>query len=55
MEANTRFGKGINPKTLEVYDGLNLAYSAMDDPSMAVVNSMEEKALVDNFNQAVTL
>ncbi len=46
-----RFGKGINPKTLEVYDGLNLAYSALNNPSMAVVN-MEEKALVDNFQPA---
>jgi len=46
-----RFAKGINPRTPEVYDGLNVAYSAMDNPSLAAVN-MEEKALVDNFQPA---
>ena len=46
-----RFGQGINPRTLEIYDGLNLAYSAMGNLPMAVVN-MEEKALVDNFQPA---
>jgi protein O-mannosyl-transferase len=46
-----RFAKAINPRTLEVYDGLNVAYSATGDISTAVVN-MEEKALVDNFQPA---
>jgi hypothetical protein len=46
-----RFAKGINPRTLEVYDGLNVAYTSMGDMPAAVVN-MEEKALVDNFQPA---
>ena len=43
-----RYAQGLNPRTLEVYDGLNLAYSSMGNFPMAVA-AMEEKALVDNF------
>jgi tetratricopeptide (TPR) repeat protein len=43
-----RYAQGLNPRTLEVYDGLSLAYSAMSNFPMAVA-AMEEKALVDNF------
>jgi tetratricopeptide (TPR) repeat protein len=43
-----RYGKGVDPRMLESYDGLNLAYSAMGNLPMAVV-TMEEKALVDHF------
>jgi tetratricopeptide (TPR) repeat protein len=46
-----RFGQGINPRTLEVYDGLNVAYTATGNFQSAVVNT-EEKALVDNFQPA---
>ena len=46
-----RYGKGVNPRTLEYYDGLSLAYSTLDDFPKAVV-TMEEKALVDNFQPA---
>jgi tetratricopeptide (TPR) repeat protein len=46
-----RYGKGIAPRTLEFYDGLVLAYSTMGDFPKAVV-TMEEKALVDNFQPA---
>ena len=46
-----RYGKGVNPRTLECYDGLSLAYSTLDDFPKAVV-TMEEKALVDNFQPA---
>jgi hypothetical protein len=46
-----RFAKGIKPQTTEVYDGLVLAYSTLGDFPMAVT-SMEEKALVDNFQPA---
>jgi tetratricopeptide (TPR) repeat protein len=46
-----RYAKGIKPQTTEVYDGLVLAYSTLGDFSMAVT-SMEEKALVDNFQPA---
>ena len=46
-----RYGKGVSPRTLEYYDGLSLAYSTLDDFPKAVV-SMEEKALVDNFQPA---
>jgi tetratricopeptide (TPR) repeat protein len=43
-----RYAQGLNPRTLDVYDGLNLAYSGMGNFPMAVT-AMEEKALVDNF------
>lgn len=43
-----RYAKGLNPHTLEAYEGLSLVYSAMGDLPMAVV-TMEEKALVDGF------
>jgi protein O-mannosyl-transferase len=43
-----RYAKGLNPRALEVYDGLSLAYSAMGNFSMAVATT-EEKALVDGF------
>jgi len=46
-----RYGKGVNPRTLEAYDGLSLAYSTMGNFPMAVT-TMEEKALVDNFQPA---
>jgi tetratricopeptide (TPR) repeat protein len=46
-----RYGEGVAPRTLVFYDGLVLAYSAMGDFSKAVV-TMEEKALVDNFQPA---
>jgi len=46
-----RYAKGVNPRTLEVYDGLSLAYSASGNFPMAVI-TMEEKALVDNFQLA---
>jgi protein O-mannosyl-transferase len=46
-----RFAKGVNPHTLEVYDGLIAAYSATGNVPMAVT-TMEEKALVDNFEPA---
>lgn len=46
-----RYGKGVNPRTLEAYDGLGLAYSAMGNLPMAVT-TMEEKALVDGFQPA---
>jgi tetratricopeptide (TPR) repeat protein len=46
-----RYARGINPRTLEVYDSLSLAYSILDDLPMAVA-SLEEKALVDNFQPA---
>jgi tetratricopeptide (TPR) repeat protein len=46
-----RYGKGVNPRTLEYYDGLSLAYATLDDFPKAVV-TMEEKALVDNFQPA---
>jgi protein O-mannosyl-transferase len=46
-----RYGKNVNPRTLECYDGLSLAYSTLDDFPKAVV-TMEEKALVDNFQPA---
>jgi tetratricopeptide (TPR) repeat protein len=46
-----RFAKGINPHTIEVYDGLAIAYTTMGDFPKAVV-TMEEKALVDNFQPA---
>lgn len=48
-----RYGKGVNPRTLEYYDGLSVAYSTLGDFPSAVV-TMEEKALVDNF-QAATM
>ena len=43
-----RFAKGMNPRTLEVYDGLVAAYIQTGDFPLAAV-TMEEKALVDNF------
>jgi tetratricopeptide (TPR) repeat protein len=43
-----RYAQGLDPHTLEVYDGLNVAYSAMGNFPMAVA-AMEEKALVDKF------
>jgi len=43
-----RYAKGLNPHTLESYDGLVLAYSAMGNFPLAVTN-MEERALVDGF------
>jgi tetratricopeptide (TPR) repeat protein len=46
-----RYAKGLNPRTLEVYDGLSLAYAASGNLPMAVA-AMEEKALVDNFQLA---
>jgi tetratricopeptide (TPR) repeat protein len=46
-----RYGKGVNPRTPEYYDGLSLAYATLGDFPKAVV-TMEEKALVDNFQQA---
>lgn len=46
-----RYGKGLNPRTLEAYEGLSLAYSTMGNFPMAVA-TMEEKALVDNFQPA---
>ena len=46
-----RFAQGINPRTLEAYDGLVIAYTSMGDFPKAVVTT-EEKALVDNFQPA---
>jgi hypothetical protein len=46
-----RYAKGIKPQTVDVYDGLSLAYSTLGDMPMAVT-TMEEKALVDNFQTA---
>jgi len=46
-----RYGKGLSPRSMEAYDGLSLAYSAMGNFPMAVAN-LEEKALVDNFQPA---
>jgi tetratricopeptide (TPR) repeat protein len=46
-----RYAKGLGPRTLEVYDGLSVAYSAVNNLPMAVA-TMEEKALVDNFQPA---
>jgi tetratricopeptide (TPR) repeat protein len=46
-----RYAKGVNPRTVEAYDGLSLAYSAMGDLPKAVA-TMEEKALVDGFQPA---
>jgi tetratricopeptide (TPR) repeat protein len=43
-----RYAQGLNPRTLEVYDGLNVAYASTGNFPMAVA-VMEEKALVDNF------
>jgi tetratricopeptide (TPR) repeat protein len=48
-----RYGLGINPRTLALYDGLNQAYSQMGELPQAVT-AMEEKALTDNF-QAATM
>ena len=46
-----RYGQGVSPRTLEYYDGLSLAYATLGDFPKAVV-TMEEKALVDNFQPA---
>ena len=46
-----RYAKGIKPQTVEVYDGLALAYTTLGDLPMAVT-TMQEKALVDNFQPA---
>ena len=46
-----RYAKGLSPRTLEVYDGLSVAYSTMGNLPMAVA-TLEEKALVDNFQPA---
>lgn len=46
-----RYGQGLNPRTLELYDGLNIAYAGLGHAQMGVV-SMEEKALVDGFQPA---
>ena len=46
-----RYAKGLAPRTLEVYDGLAVAYSTMGNMPMAVT-TMEEKALVDSFQPA---
>jgi tetratricopeptide (TPR) repeat protein len=48
-----RFAQGINPGALEVYDGLSKAYTALGQPSQAVV-AISEKALIDRF-QAATM
>jgi tetratricopeptide (TPR) repeat protein len=46
-----RYAKGLSPRTLEVYDGLSVAYAASGNLPLAVA-TMEEKALVDNFQVA---
>ena len=43
-----RYATGLNPRILDAYDGLNVAYSALGNFPMAIAN-LEEKALVDNF------
>lgn len=48
-----RYAQGLNPRTLELYDGLGVAYTKIGNPAMAVV-SLEEKGLTDNF-QAATM
>jgi tetratricopeptide (TPR) repeat protein len=48
-----RYGQGINPRTLALYDGLNQAYAKMGDLPKAVT-AIEEKAVTDNF-QAATM
>jgi tetratricopeptide (TPR) repeat protein len=42
------YARGLDPRTLSVYDGLALAYSTMGDLPMAV-RAMEAKAVTDNF------
>ena len=46
-----RYAKGIKPQTVDLYDGLSLAYSTLANLPMAVT-TMEEKALVDKFQPA---
>jgi tetratricopeptide (TPR) repeat protein len=46
-----RYGRGLNPATLEAYDGLQVAYAATGNFRMAAV-SLEEKAQVDGFQPA---
>jgi tetratricopeptide (TPR) repeat protein len=46
-----RYGQGLSPRTLETYDGLSVAYVALENLPMAVT-AMEEKALVDGFQPA---
>ena len=46
-----RYGRGLNPAAMDVYDGLQVAYTATGNFRMAAV-SLEEKAQVDGFQPA---
>jgi len=48
-----RYAQGLNPRTLELYDGLGVAYAKLGNPAMAAT-SLLEKGLTDNF-QATTV
>jgi len=46
-----RFGRGIDPRTPETYDGLRMAYTAMGDTAEATV-ALLERAQADGFQPA---